>query len=37
MSSPGSGSYVWYSGGWYPANLTTVYDTSYNYVNVLTF
>jgi hypothetical protein len=28
---------VWAYGGWYSANVTTVYDTSYNYVNVLTF
>jgi hypothetical protein len=37
MSPPSSSNAVWYSGGWYSANVTTVYDTSYNYVNVLTF
>ena len=28
---------VWAYGQWYSANASTVYDTSYNYVNVLTF
>jgi hypothetical protein len=37
MAGPAYSNAVWYSGGWYSATLTTVYDTSYNYVNVLTF
>jgi hypothetical protein len=38
MSSPGSGSYVWYSGAWYSANVSSVYDqNSSSYVNVLSF
>ena len=28
---------VWAYGTWYNANVTTVYDTNYSYVNVLTF
>jgi hypothetical protein len=28
---------VWAYNTWYSANVTTVYDTNYNYVNVLTF
>ena len=28
---------VWAYGQWYSASVTTVYDTNYNYVNVLTF
>ena len=28
---------VWAYNTWYNANVTTVYDTNYNYVNVLTF
>lgn len=41
--SPGGGSSpyyyhsVWAYNTWYSANVTTVYDTNYNYVNVLTF
>lgn len=36
-SSPPYTHAVWYNGQWASANVTTVYDTNYNYVNVLTF
>lgn len=35
--SPSSSNAVWYSGGWYSANVSTVFDTSSNYINVLSF
>ena len=28
---------VWYNGNWYSANVSTVYDVGYNYINVLSF
>jgi len=36
-ASPASSNAVWYSGSWYSANVSTVQDTSYNYINVLSF
>ena len=36
-SAPTSSNAIWYSGGWYSANVSTVYDISYNYINVLSF
>jgi hypothetical protein len=37
VSNPGYSNAVWYNGTWYSANLSTVYDTSYYYINVLSF
>lgn len=38
MTNPGYGPFVWYAGGWYPANVSSVYDqNTSSYVNVLSF
>jgi hypothetical protein len=36
-SDPSYYNSVWAYGSWYSANVNTIYDTNYNYVNVLTF
>ena len=36
-SSPSYYHSVWAYNQWYSANITTIYDSNYNYVNVLTF
>ena len=37
MSNPSYYHSVWAYNQWYNANISTVYDSNYNYVNVLTF
>jgi len=38
MSPPSSSNAIWYSGAWYSANVSSVYDNNtMNYVNVLSF
>jgi hypothetical protein len=38
ISAPASSNSIWYSGGWYSANVSSVYDNNtMNYVNVLSF
>ena len=37
ISAPSSSNAIWYGGAWYSANVSTVYDASYNFINVLSF